>query len=66
MHGPHQGAQKSTSTGTGDWTMQGMSQLIKLVAHLRGQGPDPNEKHDPIAAEKELAEAILRERGEKA
>jgi TRAP-type mannitol/chloroaromatic compound transport system permease small subunit len=46
-------------------SLQGMSQLIKLVAHLRGQGPDPNEKHDPIAAEKELAEAILRERGEK-
>ena len=45
-------------------SLQGMSQLIKLVAHLRGQGPDPNEKHDPIAAEKELAEAILRERGE--
>ena len=20
LHGPHQGAQKSTSTGTGDWT----------------------------------------------
>ena len=45
-------------------SLQGISQLIKLVAHLRGQGPDPNEKHDPIAAEKELAEAILRERGE--
>jgi len=47
-------------------TLQGISQLIKLVAHLRGQGPDPNVKHDPVAAEKELAEAILRERGEKA
>jgi len=45
-------------------SLQGISQLIKLVAHLRGQGPDPNERHDPIAAEKELAEAILRERGE--
>ena len=47
-------------------TLQGISQLIKLVAHLRGQGPDPNIKHDPVAAEKELAEAILREREQKA
>ena len=47
-------------------SLQGISQLIKLVAHLRGQGPDPNVKHDPIAAEKELAEAILREREHKA
>ena len=46
--------------------MQGISQLIKLVAHLRGLGPDPNIKHDPAEAEKALAEAILRERGEKA
>ena len=46
--------------------LQGLSQLIKLVAHLRGQGPDPNVKHDPAEAEKALADAILRERGEKA
>ncbi len=46
--------------------LQGVSQLIKLVAHLRGQGPDPNIRHDPAEAEKALAEAILRERGEKA
>lgn len=46
--------------------LQGLSQLIKLVAFLRGQGADPNEKHDPLAVEKELAAAILRERGEKA
>jgi TRAP-type mannitol/chloroaromatic compound transport system permease small subunit len=46
--------------------LQGISQLIKLVAHLRGVGPDPNIKHDPAEAEKALAEAILRERGEKA
>jgi TRAP-type mannitol/chloroaromatic compound transport system permease small subunit len=46
--------------------LQGISQLIKLVAHLAGKGPDPNEKHDPIEIEKALAEAILRERGEKA
>jgi TRAP-type mannitol/chloroaromatic compound transport system permease small subunit len=46
--------------------LQGISQLIKLVAYLRGQGPDPNEKHDPAETERALAEAILRERGEKA
>jgi TRAP-type mannitol/chloroaromatic compound transport system permease small subunit len=46
--------------------LQGISQLIKLVAHLRGLGPDPNIKHDPAETEKALAEAILRERGEKA
>jgi TRAP-type mannitol/chloroaromatic compound transport system permease small subunit len=46
--------------------MQGLSQLIKLVAHLRGLGPDPNLKHEPAEAERALAEAILRERGEKA
>ncbi len=46
--------------------LQGISQLIKLVAHLRGQGPDPNIKHDPAEVEKALAEAILRERGDKA
>ena len=46
--------------------LQGISQLIKLVAYLRGQGPNPNEKHDPAETERALAEAILRERGEKA
>ena len=47
-------------------SLQGVSQLVKLIAYLRGQGPDPNIKHDPAAAEKELAEAILREREQKA
>ena len=46
-------------------SLQGVSQLIKLVAYLRGAGPDPNIRHDPAEAEKALAEAILRERGEK-
>ena len=46
--------------------LQGLSQLIKLVAFLRGAGPDPNEKHDPAETERALAEAIIRERGEKA
>jgi TRAP-type mannitol/chloroaromatic compound transport system permease small subunit len=47
-------------------SLQGISQLIKLVAHLRGQGPDPNIRHDPAEAEKALAEAILKARSEKA
>jgi TRAP-type mannitol/chloroaromatic compound transport system permease small subunit len=46
--------------------LQGVSQLIKLVAFLRGAGPDPTERHDPVAAEKALAEAILREQEKKA
>jgi TRAP-type mannitol/chloroaromatic compound transport system permease small subunit len=45
--------------------LQGISQLIKLVAHLRGRGPDPNEKLEPGATVWELAEALLRERAEK-
>ena len=52
--------------GFGLLVLQGVSQLIKLAAHLSGKGPDPNLKHDPAEMEKELAEAILRERGEKA
>lgn len=47
-------------------TLQGVSQLIKLVGHLRGQGPDPNVKHDPAEVERALAEAILKAREEKA
>ena len=46
--------------------LQGISQLIKLVAFLRGQGPDPNEKHEPGEAERALAEDILKEREGKA
>jgi TRAP-type mannitol/chloroaromatic compound transport system permease small subunit len=47
-------------------TLPGVSQLIKLIAYLRGAGPDPNIRHDPAEAERALAEAILRERQEKA
>jgi TRAP-type mannitol/chloroaromatic compound transport system permease small subunit len=46
--------------------LQGVSQLVKLVAYLAGKGPDPNLRHDPAEAERELAEAILRERANKA
>jgi TRAP-type mannitol/chloroaromatic compound transport system permease small subunit len=39
-------------------SLQGLSELIKRVAFLTGVGPDPIKRHDPLAAEKELAEEI--------
>ena len=45
---------------------QGVSELIKRVAFLKGMLPDPSEKHVVKTAEEELAEDILRARGEKA
>jgi TRAP-type mannitol/chloroaromatic compound transport system permease small subunit len=44
---------------------QGISELIKRIAFLRGLIPDPSEKHVAKSAEEELAEEILRERGER-
>ena len=38
--------------------LQGVSELIKRIAFLAGKGPDPIPRHDPLAAEKELAEEI--------
>jgi TRAP-type mannitol/chloroaromatic compound transport system permease small subunit len=46
--------------------LQGISELIKRVAFLRGLIPDPSEKHVTKTAEEELAEDILRARGERA
>ena len=46
--------------------MQGISELIKRVAFLMGLIPDPGEKHVVKPAEEELAEDILRARGEEA
>lgn len=43
---------------------QGLSELIKRIAFLRGAGPDPTEKPPEKSAEEELAEEILRQRGE--
>jgi TRAP-type mannitol/chloroaromatic compound transport system permease small subunit len=40
--------------------LQGFSELIKRVAFLTGHGPDPIKRHDPHAAELELAEEIRR------
>ena len=45
---------------------QGVSELIKRVAFLQDLIPDPNEKFVTKTAEEELAEEILRARGEKA
>jgi len=47
-------------------SLQGLSELIKRIAFLSGRGPDPIVRHDPGAAEKELAEEILRLAEEKA
>jgi TRAP-type mannitol/chloroaromatic compound transport system permease small subunit len=45
--------------------VQGLSELIKRVAFLRGLIPDPSERPPEKTAEEELAEEILRQRGEK-
>ena len=44
--------------------IQGISELIKRVAFLMGLIPDPAEKHLEKTAEEQLAEDILRARGE--
>jgi TRAP-type mannitol/chloroaromatic compound transport system permease small subunit len=41
-------------------SLQGLSELIKRVAFVMGVGPDPITRHDPLAAEKQLAEEIRR------
>lgn len=46
--------------------LQGLSELIKRIAFLQGLIPDPSEKHVAKTAEEELAEEILRGRGERA
>ncbi|MEP7069517.1 MAG: TRAP transporter small permease subunit [Usitatibacter sp.] len=39
-------------------SLQGFSELVKRVAFVTGKGPDPIKRHDPHAAEKQLAEEI--------
>lgn len=41
--------------------MAGISHLIKCIAFLTGQGPDPREKPDDKSAEERLAEEIAQE-----
>jgi TRAP-type mannitol/chloroaromatic compound transport system permease small subunit len=45
--------------------IQGVSELIKRVAFLKGLIPDPSEKHVEKTAEEELAAEILKARGER-
>ena len=45
--------------------VQAFSELIKRFAFLRGLIPDPSEKHVDKTAEEELAEDILRSRGDR-
>jgi TRAP-type mannitol/chloroaromatic compound transport system permease small subunit len=44
--------------------LQGVSELIKRVAFLRGLIPDPTEKRGEKTAEEQLAEEIVRARGD--
>jgi TRAP-type mannitol/chloroaromatic compound transport system permease small subunit len=46
--------------------LQGVSELIKRIAFLKGMIGDPSEKQHEKSAEEQLAEEILRQRGEKA
>lgn len=46
--------------------LQGFSELFKRIAFLAGAGPDPTEKIVKKTPEEELAEEILRQRGEQA
>jgi TRAP-type mannitol/chloroaromatic compound transport system permease small subunit len=46
--------------------LQGISELIKRIAFLRGLIPDPTEKHEGPTLEEQLAEALRKERGEAA
>jgi TRAP-type mannitol/chloroaromatic compound transport system permease small subunit len=44
--------------------LQGISELVKRIAFLRGLGPDPTERYHEKSAEELLAEEILKQRGE--
>lgn len=46
--------------------LQGVSELIKRIAFLRGLIPDPSEKQEEMTPEEQLAEEIRRQRGEAA
>jgi TRAP-type mannitol/chloroaromatic compound transport system permease small subunit len=46
--------------------LQGLSELIKRIAFLRGMIPDPTEKDEGPTAEELLAEELRKERGEAA
>jgi hypothetical protein len=44
--------------------VQALSELIKRIAFLLGMIPDPSEKHVEKTAEEELAQEIVRSRGD--
>jgi TRAP-type mannitol/chloroaromatic compound transport system permease small subunit len=44
--------------------LQGISELVKRIAFLRGLAPDPTERYHEKSAEEQLAEEILKQRGE--
>ena len=44
--------------------LQGVSELIKRIAFLRGLIPDPSEKHAEKTLEEQLADEIVRARGD--
>ena len=44
--------------------VQAISELIKRIAFLKGMIPDPSEKHVEKTAEEQLAEEIVRSRGD--
>ena len=46
--------------------LQGLSELVKRVAFLRGMIPDPADKDEGPSLEEQLAEALRKERGETA
>jgi hypothetical protein len=46
--------------------LQGISELIKRIAFLRGLIPDPTDKDEGPSLEEQLAEALRKERGETA
>ena len=46
--------------------LQGVSELIKRIAFLRGLIPDPGEKDEGPSAEEQLADELRRQRGEAA
>ena len=46
--------------------LQGLSELIKRIAFLRGLIPDPTEKREELNPEEQLAEEVRKQRGETA
>jgi TRAP-type mannitol/chloroaromatic compound transport system permease small subunit len=46
--------------------LQGLSELIKRIAFLRGLIPDPTEKREELSPEEQIAEEIRKQRGETA